>query len=145
MAFIDNVKQWFKTGDFPDQPQFYQKFAWLRWKDEPIAISEVTELQDILNNINGAVGGVKQFASLSGNGYVQVPAACEIRKIILYAADTNEVVNVGITELGAEIEGQITLIGGTKYRIIQNFDLPENGRIYFSGVTSLINIVIYKD
>lgn len=51
MAFIDTVKQWFVTGAYPTQAQFWQKFAYLRWKDEPIAIVEVTGLQSQLNSL----------------------------------------------------------------------------------------------
>ena len=49
MAFIDNVKQWFKTNDKPTQGQFYSWMNWLRWKDEVLAITEITGLQAALN------------------------------------------------------------------------------------------------
>lgn len=51
MAYIDSVKPWFETGDYPTQAQFYQWMAWLRWKDEMLGITDVNGLQVILNNI----------------------------------------------------------------------------------------------
>jgi hypothetical protein len=49
MAFKDTVKTWFQTGLKPTQGQFWSWMDKLRWKDEPIAITEVTGLQDFLN------------------------------------------------------------------------------------------------
>lgn len=54
MANKDTVKQWFETGDFPTQTQFYQKFDWQRWKDEKIAADDLTpELLALINAISG--------------------------------------------------------------------------------------------
>lgn len=41
MAYKDDVKQWFETGDFPTQSQFWQKFDWQRWKDEKITEADL--------------------------------------------------------------------------------------------------------
>lgn len=49
MAYKDIVKPWFETGDYPTQAQFYQKFDYLRWKDEAIAMDEVTGLPEAIN------------------------------------------------------------------------------------------------
>lgn len=51
MSFIDDIKPWFETGDYPTQAQFYAMFDKLRWKDEAIAISEVTNLTQIINEL----------------------------------------------------------------------------------------------
>lgn len=48
MAFIDTVKAWFNSGDEPTQAQFFQKFAWLRWKDEKVPTADVDGLNDLL-------------------------------------------------------------------------------------------------
>lgn len=49
MAFKDTVKEWFKTGLKPTQTQFYSKFDFLRWKDEKIPISDIEQIESILN------------------------------------------------------------------------------------------------
>lgn len=52
MPFKEDAKQWFETGDYPTQAQFAQVFEWLRWKDEQQAISTITGLANMLNNLN---------------------------------------------------------------------------------------------
>jgi hypothetical protein len=49
MAYIDTVKEWFKTGLKPTQAQFWAKFAYLRWKDEKIPVEDIQEIEEILN------------------------------------------------------------------------------------------------
>ncbi|MBN8834556.1 MAG: hypothetical protein ABS68_00320 [Niastella sp. SCN 39-18] len=50
--FIDDVKPWFETGDYPTQAQFYSFFSKLRWKDEPLAIGDISGLTQILNELS---------------------------------------------------------------------------------------------
>ncbi len=54
MAYKDTVKQWFQTNDIPTEPQFYQKFDYLRWKDEKIGTGDLTD--ELLAIINGIIG-----------------------------------------------------------------------------------------
>lgn len=56
MAFKDDVKQWFETGDYPTQAQFWQKFEWLRWKDEKIAFEDLDDdLKELILAIPGTI------------------------------------------------------------------------------------------
>ncbi|MCD8440742.1 hypothetical protein [Tenacibaculum finnmarkense] len=48
MAFIDNVKPWFKTYLKPTQAQFYRFFEFIRWKDEEIPVNDVSGLNNLL-------------------------------------------------------------------------------------------------
>lgn len=57
MSFLDDIKPYFQTGDYPTQTQFYEFFSKIRWNDQGIAISSVTNLQNILNAMNAAIGG----------------------------------------------------------------------------------------
>lgn len=70
MAFQDQVKAWFVTGAFPTQAQFWQKFAWLRWKDEPLPITDVDGLQDQLNALGQPI---QRFVATGQFDYV-IPA-----------------------------------------------------------------------
>ena len=84
MAFQDQVKAWFITGAFPTQAQFWQKFAWHRWKDEPIDITEVTGLQSILNQLSQPMQEfTKQGAGAVDFTYL-LPAGFCLEKIIIF-------------------------------------------------------------
>ncbi|WP_233860983.1 hypothetical protein [Tenacibaculum piscium] len=48
MAFIDNVKPWFKTYLKPTQAQFYRFFEFIRWKDEKIPVNDIAGLNNLL-------------------------------------------------------------------------------------------------
>ncbi|WP_163401400.1 hypothetical protein [Flavobacterium fluviatile] len=50
MAYIDTVKEWFKTGLKPTQAQFWAKFGYLRWKDEKIPVEDIQGIEEILND-----------------------------------------------------------------------------------------------
>jgi len=68
MAKKDTSKQWFLTGYYPTQAQFAQVFDWLRWKDEPLEISEVNGLQDAINDAGNSGGGnATVWGNITGN------------------------------------------------------------------------------
>lgn len=50
MAYKDDAKLWFQTGDYPTQEQCYTVFDWLRWKDENIPVEDIIQLQEILDD-----------------------------------------------------------------------------------------------
>lgn len=88
MAFKDNSKAWFQTTFFPTQAQFWQVFDWLRWKDEPVSIAEVTGLADILNNSFAIVTKEKFTVDGTGNFSYTIPAGFVLNSIsVLPAAD----------------------------------------------------------
>lgn len=97
MAFIDNVKPWFETGDFPTQAQFYQLFEWLRWKDEAIQINEVFGLQQILNQL---ASPVEAFTPSGDEHVYTIPEGFLLEKIILRTATPSN--------LSVEFEGTLT-------------------------------------
>jgi hypothetical protein len=143
MALKDNVKPWFETGDYPTQAQFYQFFDNIWFKDEMLAIDNISGLQAILNSLSS--GAAPQAAVLTADGYIEMPAACEVHKIILLAVVGGDSINIGTTPGGAEIATAVALTSNVKYRVINDFDLPINGRIYFTGINHSTQIIIYKD
>lgn len=67
MAYKDTVKQWFETDDIPTEWQFYQQFDFLRWKDEKIGSSDLTD--ELLAIINATIGiGRPQKLTLNADG-----------------------------------------------------------------------------
>lgn len=52
MTFIEEVSQWFETGDFPTAQQFISKFNKQRWKDEKIAFTDMEQsFIDLINTL----------------------------------------------------------------------------------------------
>ena len=79
----ETAKLWFETGDYPTQTQFAQTFDWLLWKDEQLAISDITNLQNILN---GLATPVQVFVKADGAGVAftyTIPANYLLEKIIV--------------------------------------------------------------
>lgn len=66
MANKDNAKQWFQTGDYPTQEQFYQVFDWVRWKDEGISIADIANLQNIINSLQNTLNSIIPNTLVSG-------------------------------------------------------------------------------
>lgn len=66
MVNKETSKQWFETGDFPTQAQFYQVFDWLRWKDEGISVADVANLQNILNTLQVSLNNALPNQLISG-------------------------------------------------------------------------------
>ncbi len=90
MANIDTSKQWFQTGDFPTQAQFYQTLEWLRWKDEKIGASDLTtELLAIINSMVGV--GRPQKLSLAANGSFVMLAEYKLNGIAAKNASSTDV------------------------------------------------------
>ena len=99
MANKDTSKQWFEMGDFPTQAQFAQVFDWLRWKDEAIAISDITNLQTILNNFGAAA--VDTFI-ITGSHVYTILAGFLLEKIIV----------MPLTDCTVRVDNEGDIIGG---------------------------------
>lgn len=80
MAFIDDVKPWFETGDYPTQSQFYTFFGHLRWKDEPLGIDDITNLTQILN---GLAVPVESYVTSADPHVYTLPQNYMLEKIVV--------------------------------------------------------------
>jgi hypothetical protein len=84
MSFLNTVKQWFQTGDYPTQAQFYQLFEFIRFKDEAVAVADVAGLVDLLN---GAEALIKVTAT--GSNITQTIPAGYAMECIYITSPTN--------------------------------------------------------
>lgn len=125
MAYIDNVKNWFKTGLKPTQDQFYAKFAWLRWKDEKIPLADINDIEGILNakaeaaeltdHLTSASAHADQFNAKEdktkkgqANGYVPLNEVVQIASQYLNIID--DVVSGGSDGLLSAEQGKVLKI-----------------------------------
>jgi hypothetical protein len=79
MLFIDQVKQWFRKNLKPSEGQFWSWLNWVRWKDEAIGISEVTDLQNQLN----ALGQPIQKFAQTGTFIYEIPAGYIVEWLLI--------------------------------------------------------------
>ena len=133
MTFIEEVSQWFETGDFPTAAQFVSKFNKQRWKDELIQISEVEELQNQLN----ALGQPIQKFDVDGLFSYTIPANYIVEWILIKPStdftaildDGNgNVVDVDVTALHGEPIVCMYNAGVNRYITIDS--LPQKTIIY---------------
>jgi hypothetical protein len=111
MSFLNTVKQWFQTGDFPTEAQFAQLFDYLRFKDQKVAVADVDGLVDLINGneplikITATGAAIPQTIPVGYAMeciYITAPTACtpSVRNAagaagdIIPAADTGETVHV---------------------------------------------------
>jgi hypothetical protein len=137
----NELKQFYMTGKKPSQQQFWDWIDSKRHKNEKITISD---LDPALLAIFNTIQGLPQVATLTADGYVEVPAACDVRKITLIA-ESNSVIDLGTTAAGTQIEQGAEIMAGLRYRILPELELSAAGRIYCTGITSSTQIIIYKD
>lgn len=102
MLFIDQVKQWFRTNLKPTEGQFWSWLNWVRWKDEAIGISEVTDLQNQLN----ALG--QPIQKFEATGYWEYIIPLEyIVEWLLIKPSTDCIIAYGID--GDEIDNDVAI------------------------------------
>lgn len=147
MAFIDTVKQWFKTGDYPTQAQFYAKFAMLRWKDEKIPAADVEGLVNVLNTIvslDNVRGMYADSFILEGDGTYLLPRGTIITGIIIDPKVDSDI-SIGRTSGGWEHMTETPLTANTWNSISTLIPGRTEQLVYFTGITSPTLIIILKN
>lgn len=139
---INQLKQWFQTGLFPVQQQFWDWLDSFRHKDDAIALNDVTGLVDILNSKQDVLSP-NVILLAAGVDHWDVPAGTMIEKI-WFQLTTDAAISVGKTigandvyEEGANVaNGEILLTGDRPFR--------EAATIYFNGIQKDTITIIYK-
>jgi hypothetical protein len=144
----DTAKQWFETGDYPTQAQFWQTFAWLRWKDEQLSIADVQGLQTYVNSII-TLAAVKvnyvQLLTLITDGTFIMPTGLIITGIIVDAPN-DFVLNIGTTPGGNDIVDALAITGGKEEPItLLQSALKAAKTIYFTGINASTDFIILKN
>ena len=143
MAFKDQVKPWFETGDYPTQNQFWQMMEWLRWKDEPLNIGDINQLTEILNGLSSPV---EAFVTTGGEFTYTIPAGYLLEKVIVvpfsdckpYATidkiggDVEDMVPVDDDTTITDLEGDVWVVNkmAIAAREITIYSLPADSKVY---------------
>lgn len=146
MANIDSAKPWFVTGAYPTQSQFWQLFEWLRWKDEPLTISEITGLQTILNSFT-SISVLKALLRDVVNTMTDItwtqPAGVVVTAMVLKSV-VNTTVLAGTTPGGDELF-EVALTANVPVAVSIAKYAEADSAIYFSGITGQTQIIICKN
>lgn len=122
MGFKDTAKEWFKIDLIPTEAQFFSVFNWIRWKDEKIPITDIFNIEDILNakaeeavltdhltdaNAHAAEFNAKEDKDKKGaaDGYVPLNEFVKIASTYLNIVD--DLVTGGATELLSAEQGKV--------------------------------------
>lgn len=146
MANIDTAKSWFETGDYPTQAQFWQLFDWIRWKDEQLAISDITGLQTILNNaatINAVKALFRDKITLLADGNWSNPDGNVISGVIIKSVN-NASIKIGTTPGGDDILSY-DVVAGVPVAISLIYYSETAQTIYFSGISGSTDFIIIKN
>lgn len=146
MGYIDDAKQWFKTRLKPTQNQFWQTFQWLRWKDEKLPMSDVTDLITTLNQKAdiGVTGVNKPIGiALTGDGFIDIPEGLLIDFIII--TPTGDITPLfGTTPAGYDFfQASEPIVANTDYLLTVSKTIRATTRLYITGITSPTVILIY--
>jgi hypothetical protein len=146
MAQRDTIKQFFETGDKPTQAQFYQLFDNIFFKDEGIAIANITGLVDALNAKADQTSVALLYTykvTLNADGTYVLPIGNLMDKIIITPAG-NSNIKVGTSAGGEEIMPADDIAASEDRMISCDIIARADKTIYFSGITSATTILIFR-
>ena len=86
MAYRDDVKPWFETGDYPTQEQFYAFFDKVRFLDDVITLVDVTGLVAALAGKANVADLFCEEVTLTSNGNLLMNAK---KKLVGISARNN--------------------------------------------------------
>lgn len=145
---ISQLKQWFETADQPTQEQFWDWLDSFVHKDDNIAISKVTNLQIILNelaNADSVLNILNQMLPIivrDGVDTVTIPADTLVRGFCVIDVE-NLVFSVGTNiELKDYIEDAEISVGNEVIESSRYF--KEATELFFIGITENTIIKILK-
>lgn len=141
MGYIDTVKPWFETSDKPTQAQFWQLFAYLRFKDEAIAIADIAGLVSALANKaeKAALESFEQGERIefNANGFYDIAEGYLLEKIIMLPG-SDAAIDIGNTAGTGDIYSSSTfgsvVSAATGEVFVVNLYAKATRRIYFTNV-----------
>jgi hypothetical protein len=144
MAFIDEIKPWFQTGDEPTQAQFYSFFEKLRWKDEAITMADIAGLVSALVSKVNTSDYEGQLIDVSADYTYTIPAGCKLEEMIIYMGSTANVRVSKITMGDEDVMNEIEMAAGWNDPVIVNKFAPTDMAIYIWGIPAGSKICFLK-
>lgn len=139
---IDQLKQWFETGDYPTQQQFWDWLDSFIHKDDELSIVNITGLSDQLQSKanSSQLASITPVVLAPGQTQWNAPAATVIEAIVFLTVGTKNI-SVGTTVGGSQIIEAADI--NTKAIFRPDYITAEE-TIYFTGVGADTTIKILK-
>jgi hypothetical protein len=147
MADRDIVKQWFETGDKPTQAQFHQLFDKLRFKDEAIAVADIDDLVDLLqekalaSSLNAFEQGER--VEVDADFSYDIPEGYLLEKIVVLPG-TDATIKIGNDFAGDDICGEIEVTEEKGEVLLLNLYAKASRVIYFGGMNPGSAVIFFK-
>lgn len=132
------VKQFFQTGDYPTETQFYQLFDNIVFKDEQMPITHITALQQTLQDLLAAFPLQPLELTISANGTVTIPAGYAVYFAYVKSA-TVQTIRFGTTNGADDLVGDFDNVANKSCPIVFNFAADNGDVIYISGISASTN------
>jgi hypothetical protein len=141
MAFRDDVKPNFQTGDKPTQSQFYDFFNKIWFKDESIPIASIANLQAILNGLASSESE-GELEEVDGDFSHELVAGTLLQRVIVIPGVDSDIKIGSVVDTDDIMpEENISSDGGSK--VLELF--TKDGRtIYFTGIPANSKVVFFK-
>jgi hypothetical protein len=147
---ISTLKNWFKRGLKPLQQHFFDWMDSYWHKDESIPISQIIDLQEILNTLppQAAINSLMavilpEIINTSADVVYSLTANKRLQTIIIIPAN-NDTLKIGTINGAEDIMVSTTLTAGAAFvldcAVYAINDIP----IYINGITGATQILIYK-
>lgn len=141
---IETIKQWFETGDYPTQQQFWDWLDSFIHRDSELAVANITNLEEILigkADVETVTVLAGSIVLAPGTTTFDVPAGLLVEKILVIAP-TPISFKCGTTLGGNELVDTFDVPQAFVFPLDQYF--PALTTIYFSGVSGDTIIKILK-
>jgi hypothetical protein len=134
MALLSDILTWWSRTRVPTVEQRQATFNSFRHKSTPIAISEVTGLQDALNSrvSSDNFNILKPIVLAPGTGSWEVPAGTLIRSICVID-DSDLTFSIGLTEAGKDYVEDADISQGSEILEVQKYFRVAT-TLYFTGI-----------
>lgn len=146
MATRDQVKQWFQTGDYPTQEQFWTLLDSVLFSGE-VAITDIAGLLAALQAKadKSAFDSFEQGERLAFNsdGYYDIPQGYLLEKVIVLYA-TPGTLKIGTTAGGTEVLPVSNWTANDFDPITLDKYAKTTRRIFFGGLPSGTSIIFLK-
>ena len=147
---INTLKSWFKRGFKPLQQQFYDWMESYWHKDEPLPMSSISGLENILNTlptqdlINSLLAlFLPEIINVNTDHTYTLHGGRRLQSIIIIPAE-EESIRVGTFNGGDDIMIESTIQANETFILDCALYTVEDMPVYISGVTGPTQFLIYK-
>lgn len=149
MANREDAKKWFETGDYPTQAQFAQVLDWIRFKQDPIGVDDITNLITILQGkasqaaLDALADAINREAHQPSSDFEWPLMANKRLSSLIFVASVNMTVKAGTVPGGNNVMIETDLVAGQPF-IHDCAEYAVDDKIIYFTIPALTDLFIYK-